>query len=148
MAQILLPPEFRRNRESNIFIHTCLSVHTRLGWGVPPSSQQGACPHPFKKGGAPSFSRGGYPLIPDRGQPHPSHLANGGVGGYPLHQDCMVYPLPCQDWMQYSPLGGWVYPPSSPCQDWMGYPSPPPILRQSRRASTCCAAAGMPLAFT
>ena len=72
-----------------------------------------------------------------QGTPPPS-----GLDGVPPNGTGWGYP-PCQDWMGVTPL--FRTERGAPSPSLLSHPSP--IGRQSRRASTCYAVGGMPLAF-
>ena len=123
--QWLLPPASKR--WGNVLFSVCLSVHTSTG----------RVPHP-RSGGYPHPRSGWWGYL---GYP----LARSGWWGYP------GYP-PGQVWM----VGVWVPArpglegvPGVPPMTRTGWGTPHPLpIRQSRIASTCYVAGGMPLAFT
>ena len=142
-----------------------VSVHTDGGYPYPligeevPSFLSSGYTHPFQLGVPPSFLTGAYPILPDGGTPI---QVQGQDGGYPHPRSGQGgTPIPGQG---VPPLGldegtpikpGVGLPPSrldgdTPHKDWMGLPPPhpsgldggtchppPPIGRQSSRASTC-----------
>ena len=158
MSKVVFTARIRRMTEGNIF-----RLFTPADGGTPIRLMGGTPILPDR--GTPSFLMGvacwdwmGYHLrnrwgyTPVRtGRRYPTPIGTG--WGYPLSELVGDTPppleldggTPCQDWIGVAPTIGT----GSPIGTGWGYSSsPPPIRKQSSRASTCYAAGGMPFVFT